>query len=77
MWLVAILKPGNTAPYLVRCRSRDDAEEKKDTAESQGLTAEVYHTATDDIFEAKRLLRARIAEDFGYKAAYSNFRNES
>lgn len=71
-WLVT-LKPGNTAPYLTRCRDQEEAEEREEKAESQGLAAEVYQTGTDDIFEAKRHLRKRIASDFNYEAAYSNY----
>lgn len=72
-WWLATVKPGNTAPYLHKCTNQEDAEEREDQADSQGLTAKVYHTGTDDIFEAKRFLRGQIARDFGYNTANSNY----
>ncbi len=71
-WLVT-LKPNRTSPYLNRCRDASDAESRKERAESDGLVAQVYHTATDDIHEAKRQLKRQISDDFGYMASNSNY----
>ncbi len=75
-WWLVTRKPESKAPYLTRCSSQEEAEEREEKADAQGLASEVYYTATDDIFEAKRFLRKRIASDFGYDVAYSNYGSE-
>jgi len=75
-WWLATLKPGNKAPYLHPCRDEYEADEKESRARDQGLEAKTYHTATDNIFLAKQVLRRKLSEDFGYMAGSSNFRSE-
>jgi len=75
-WWLVTQRPESKAPYLIRCRNQEEAEDREDAAEKEGLAAEVYHTATDDIFEAKRFLRKRIANDFGYEVATRNYGSE-
>lgn len=73
-WWIATLKPGNKAPYLERCSSEDDADERIRRAEGEGLSVEKYHTGTDSIYQAKAFLRDKITRDFGYSVGNSNFR---
>ena len=75
-WWVVTLKPNRKAPYLVKCEDEDDADERVVKAEKEGLTAEKYHTGTDNIYEAKRFLRKKVAEDFGYTIGNSNYRRD-
>lgn len=76
MWWVATLKPDRKAPYIERCRDEDDADDRVEAAEREGLSARKYETVTSNIFRAKQRLRGQVTEDFGYMIGNSNFKEE-